>query len=1363
MIIRRILLSLLGLIILLCVAVFYIGTESGTQFIWSTLSKQFPEKISASKLEGKLSDKLRFENLKISLDNMEITASNLEFDWQPSGLINTKLIPQLIINLIKIDDLKINQKTISEKTPSNEPIELPNIKLPVVINLKKFILNNTEYSAPESEPVKIEKVSFGLYADQKNIQLDQFQLVMKEKDLAINTEISGVVQPHDFYPLDFDIKWNVKLPDMPELNGAGKLKGDLENLVIDQKLSSPVNVLLNANINKLLSDLTWLATLGTTQLQLQNINSDLPDVLLSTEIKANGDLEKINILADYQIASIEFGEWDGNISLDQKSSSEITINNFNIKSKDSETYFDLKGDVKLSEIPKFNLHGNWNQLRWPLNGDADVKSKQGEYKFSGSAEDYQLNVITNVFQKDVGEIKIDLDGHGDDQKFTIKNLITDLLSGQIKSEGVVNWGSTPLTFDFSSNWTNINWQKTSEENTQSIKSPQGKFKINGQADNYNLSLETSLSQEELSIGNLIVSGKGTDTEFDLSSLHADIFDGEIDLVGKVAWGEKISWDFQLDSKNIDPGKLEETWPGKLNIASKVSGQKVGDQLSAKIENTSISGQLRGYTINAETNIELLNDLIDINSFKLSSGQSVMMASGQAGQKFDLTWSLNSPNLNEIIPDASGQLNAQGTVKGTSSSPSIQATLEGIGLKMPDIEIGKLSSKINFDLPNKDNEAKNADQNFDIQLNSSQLVFGANLIDSVDLISSGSLASHTIKADVKQDKNMIAFLTKGGLKDDLWSGVIQELSLNEERLGQWSLLKPQNLTASKQKIDLEKLCLSQEQAKICSELHWKAESGWQTNAELDQIPFSLLSSFLPADMIMNGASSTTLVASGAGVKNILAKLELKTSSGSITLPNPDNKTRFEFKPSTVEVVMDKNSTKATMFFDLAQPTDSLIKATIETNAFDPAVDFKTLPLKGRLTTRIDDLAFIEAFTAEVEDLSGNIDIDLQIAGTVGKPEIKGHTKLTAEVFLPAASIKLQDIKLDVSSKDTENFTINGHLKSGKGKLDLKGNISLAGLATEEGISVEAEIKGDRFEVVNLPEAWVVASPSLKIISQKNNLNIVGEITIPEALLEPQGIASSVPISEDIVILDEQTDQKESTDGMQITADVKLILGNKVSITSSGFSGSLKGDLTAISTPGEATTGTGEINIRNGQFSAYGQQLKIEKGKILFAGGPIDSPELDLKAIRKIKSITAGVHVTGPATEPELTLFSKPNMNQDDILSYIMIGSPLSEASSEDSQLLIGAASSLGFKGGAMLTQNIGQSLGLDEFSIDGSGAEDASLKVGKYLTPKLYISYGMGIFDSVTKLKMRYDLSKRWSVEADSGTNSGMDFLYKIEK
>ncbi len=1328
------------------------GTESGTRMVWNILSDKFPDQISAGNIEGRLGSEIEITDLKVNIDDLNLTADQFEFSWQPAKLFQKELL---------IDQIKIHGLLIDDKRPAKtetDPIKLSDIELPLQIKIKSFLLTQAEYRSPSLEKaLQLDHLSFAFDADKNRMKLDQLQAKMMDAEL----EISGELQPRENYPLDFSISWKANLPDLPKLEGSGKIHGDLESLIIDQQLDQPANIYFNADLKKPLTDLNWSASLFFDDLNLQNIKADLPSMMVSLRTLGYGQkTQQIHLTNDYTITSEEYGTWDGALLIDQtidqtkdqKTPAEIDIKAFTLRSRDTDAHADLKGLIKLNESPEIALQGNWYSLRWPLTGEAIASTDQGEFQLTGKPDDYQLQLKANVNQAQVGDVVLDLDGHGDSQHFVIKKLISDLLSGQFKTQGEVNWGTTPLTFDLSGDWKDIIWQQPDVENSQQIKSPQGDFKLKGQPDQYTVNLETALDGDQIPTGNWIIAGSGSSTTFDLESLHGDVLDGMIDLAGKVGWGEKLTWNLKLDGKNINPELLQKDWSGKLDLSTKISGEQAEDNLSASVENTLIKGQLRGYPFSVQTDLKIINNALDIKQLHLSSGKSVLKASGHAGENLDLNWTLESPDLAELYPEAGGQLSAQGTIKGSQEQPSINTTLKGKNVVAPSIKFGKLDSTVKLDLTQG--------EKFDIQLNSSQITLGENIIDKLDLTGTGKLSAHTIKANMISAQGDLHFLSKGGLKNDRWSGIIQELTLEEKKIGRWQLVKPEKLIASKQKVDLEKLCLTQKEASLCLEAHWKSSGTWQVNSDIDQLPLSILDPFLPANMVLDSTVSSKLTASGTGNKNIRAKLDLNAPAGTIQLQNADDRPQFKYDKAALNIVMNDQGAKASLLFDLVQPTDSPIKATLETPPFNPStVDFNKLPLKGRLTTKIDDLGFIQTFTHELEELKGNLDVDLRIAGTVSKPKIEGHTKLVADFFLPAAGIHLQDVKIDAISRDAKPLAFNGQARSGEGKLDLKGSIGLA----EDGFPINAEINGDRFELVNLPEAWILASPKLYISQQNNQLNIKGEVTIPEAKLEPQGIASSVPLSDDVTIINDPETVKEKKQKLQITTNVKVILDNKISISASGFTGSLKGDLLVTGKPKKPVMGTGEIIIYDGLFSAYGQELDINKGRIIFAGGPIDSPTLDLKAIRKIKSVTAGVHVTGAATSPELTLFSKPSMNQDNILSYLMIGKPLSEATSGDGDILIGAARSLGFKGGAMLTDTIGQSLGLDEFSIGGDGAEDTSLQIGKYLTPRLYISYGVGLFEPVTQLKMRYDFSKRWSMEAESGTNSGMDFLYKIEK
>jgi len=53
-------------------------------------------------------------------------------------------------------------------------------------------------------------------------------------------------------------------------------------------------------------------------------------------------------------------------------------------------------------------------------------------------------------------------------------------------------------------------------------------------------------------------------------------------------------------------------------------------------------------------------------------------------------------------------------------------------------------------------------------------------------------------------------------------------------------------------------------------------------------------------------------------------------------------------------------------------------------------------------------------------------------------------------------------------------------------------------------------------------------------------------------------------------------------------------------------------------------------------------------------------------------------------------------------------------------------------------------------------------VGKYLQPKLYVSYGRSLFSEEYYVTLRYTLSRRWEVESKAGAQTGANLFYRIE-
>jgi len=259
-------------------------------------------------------------------------------------------------------------------------------------------------------------------------------------------------------------------------------------------------------------------------------------------------------------------------------------------------------------------------------------------------------------------------------------------------------------------------------------------------------------------------------------------------------------------------------------------------------------------------------------------------------------------------------------------------------------------------------------------------------------------------------------------------------------------------------------------------------------------------------------------------------------------------------------------------------------------------------------------------------------------------------------------------------------------------------------------------------------------------------------------------SFAPLQGLFVVVDAES--KTESAALPLAADVKVTLGENVKLIGYGLDGKVAGQLEVRERPGRVPTGTGTVEV-SGAYKAYGQDLKIETGRLLFAGTALDDPGLDIRAVREIQAdeVKAGLQVRGTAQVPQLTVFSDPAMEQSDALSYLITGKPLSSLKSGEGDMLGSAARALGTAGGDLLAKRIGSKIGVDEIGVaDNAAVGGAAFTVGKYLSPKLYLSYGVGIFSPGEVVTLRYLFSKRWNFEAqEATTGSRAGINYRIEK
>jgi len=107
---------------------------------------------------------------------------------------------------------------------------------------------------------------------------------------------------------------------------------------------------------------------------------------------------------------------------------------------------------------------------------------------------------------------------------------------------------------------------------------------------------------------------------------------------------------------------------------------------------------------------------------------------------------------------------------------------------------------------------------------------------------------------------------------------------------------------------------------------------------------------------------------------------------------------------------------------------------------------------------------------------------------------------------------------------------------------------------------------------------------------------------------------------------------------------------------------------------------------------------------------------------------------------------------------VLGRPLKN--SGDQSQVGAAALSLGLARTNDLTRGIGEVFGVKDLTLEAEGSGDeASVVASGYLTEDLSVRYGVGVFEPVTTVALRYDLGRYFYLEAASGLAASLDIFY----
>ncbi|MGD2111739.1 MAG: translocation/assembly module TamB domain-containing protein [Gammaproteobacteria bacterium] len=914
---------------------------------------------------------------------------------------------------------------------------------------------------------------------------------------------------------------------------------------------------------------------------------------------------------------------------------------------------------------------------------------------------------------------------------------------RVTTRGTLHLDGEIPRVDLRGSWQALQWPLTG---TAAYSSREGDYELRGTPDAYRFTLSGDLTGDALPALAVRAQGHGDRRQLELEPLTLDALDGRLVASGMAVWSPQPLLELQVQVSDLNPGMQWPDWPGRLTGAARLGVRGHGEAVRFALEDIDLHGRLRDHPLQVRGGMALADERFSANDLRIHSGANRITLSGGLDDPSGLDVRIAAPELAAVWPGLGGRLEAEGRLQGTFAQPAGSGRLSAHGLTYrEDYAADAVTAIFAIDAQRREDATA--------ELHATGVRIARGPAADLSLQARGWLERHRLVIEAAAEPGGARLELSGAYRDARWEGTLALASFDLRALGEWRLREPVALRASATALQPANGCWTAGSAEACVHAGWDAAGGWQMEADLAAVPLEPLAALYSAPLAVQGRLEAELTAAGSA-QGVQASLEARTGPGDITLSAPNQpplQTRYREARLSANYAGETARLETAVRFEEGTLQGRFTLAGLGGTA--PVID-------GEAEVDLPDIRFIGPLVPEIEISRGAVHLQARLDGRLDAPRVTGNVVLEGGgAHLPGPGLALEDIRLQATGRDTR-IALNGALRSGSGELTLTGNLDL-----DPGAAwpFDLALQGKGVSVVHLPDIEISASPDLALRGSLRQIDLSGRVDIPQARIRVRNLPPDVvQVSPDQVIVGErQSEYAARPPRIPVKINVLASLGRDVRFEGLGLTTRLRGDVNVRSRQGTTLVGDGVLVLEEGRYEGYGQRLSIERGRLLFAG-PLDNPDLDIRATRTVGEVIAGIELSGTLEYPETRLFSDPAMPDAEILSYIVTGKPLSSASGgSDSQALAAAAASLG--AGSPVAQEISATLGVDIGTQSGATDEETAVTVGKQITPRLYVDYLYGLFTEVATLQFVYTLSKHFSLLGESGAEQAIDLRFTIDR
>lgn len=1292
------------LLLVITLPIAFLATGKGQQLALQWLASSL-DQLSIGRVEGSLQEGLHLSDTHFKMDGVDVAVDNADLHIGFGCLMDKKVCLENLA--VKGATIAIDTSKLPPSQPKNDE-PLGEINLPLPISLKNLSLENLSVNV-DGTAVELHHFQSGVMGENNHIQLsptalDGLTITLSASQAEGSASKNAVAK-------------NAK-NESQQLQQKAKKAQPIDWKEIKQQLSQPLLTKLDP--------IKLPLNLAIPEFSAKNIQ--LSQALAQPSV-ASEKAQRPQVQSLLHISSLALSAKSDETS--------VALKTLNIQTDKGS----LVGNGALTLAENYPL--NWQlHAKTPLLKEFNLPASEADLTLSG-----ELFGKTALKLKTSGAISANIDGSVELAKPKTP-LTLKVQSEAIHYPVIVEKGSDPL------NLKNID------------------VALSGDLLNYQLKGGVAVSGMGIPAGSVSLDGKGQLTEFTLENATLKALEGRADLSGKVDWANGVAWDAQAHLNGINTKSLTPEWAavlaGNLHSTGYAGRGDKGDEWAVNVSEMDLSGNLLNKKLQLKGALTAdKNTLLNVPNAQLIYGENTIGLKGVLGEKSDFALNINAPNLQGLVPNLQASVKGNVNLQGKISEPVLDLDLVANNVRYEETKLQHLTAKGQI---TTDKVIKG-----DLDIALKQFSHGEIKIDNAELKASGSEANHSLKLTSKGTP-VGANLQLSGKFDRLqqvWQGQLSNIAI-QSPMGEWKNDKALQVSYHNKQIkaDISAHCWRNPKINICFPTAFSAGKEGKIPFVIHQFDLATVQEFLDKNSQLSGIVSAKGDVAWFAQKSPVANVEL--TSNSIKFVQKIDYRNFPIVLNPVKIKAQFADNNLTLNTDVRLENNGRLVSDLTMKDVT-----QRRALSGNIQLDRFTLAVISPLLSGGESIDGNINARLTVGGTAQSPLLFGNLNLTG---LKARS---NAMPFDVTGGNL-SATFNGASSTLKGNVQTKeSNLTLEGDANWQKLEAwhtRISAKANRFRV-NIPSmAKVDVSPNISVKATPKELVLSGNIDVPWArILVEELPESAVSVSGDEVIMDGSVKQKSTLPlpknlpqegkGMAIKADITVNIGQDpkeaVKVDAYGFKSDLKGTLKVRQ--GRKGLGLyGQVNVVNGTFSSFGQDLIVRKGLISFTGLP-SQPTLDVEAIRnpeamEDQNVVAGVKVTGIADSLDVKVFSNPSMSQDQALSYILTGRSLESSGDAGSSNSIAAALiGLSLSKSSKLVGGVGSAFGITDLNVSTAGIGDnTKVVVSGSLTPRFKVKYGIGIFAPLTELTLRYRLAPSLYLQWISNINQAVDLLYRFE-